>query len=241
MKRRRRHSIAFGALIMLLAACGPKVSFFGDSELFRSADKVVAAQTGAGMATSTVVYASIGCGLMPSGDTADCPAGATQAAVNSFWRTQITADIASGAPAYVQVELGIDDGVWQTPATLAGYKKRIERFVSWLPAGVPVLWDNIPAMAPVFETNFRIVNKALARAAAETPNLHVVDLRTAFTGHWPAWFESDQLHYNDAGEFAFALVNCQALNAVSAALDPAGVGIDAPCDPNYGLVSRVSF
>ena len=125
-----------------------------------------------------------------------------------------------------------------------GYKKRIERFISWLPPGVPVLWDNIPAMSPAFDPtldqNYQIVNRALGRAAAETPNLYIVDLRTPFAGHWPDWYQSDQLHYNDTGQYEFALVNCQELNTVSAALDPQPIGVDAPCDPNYGSTTTVA-
>ena len=172
------------------------------------------------------------------------PRRRTQKAVNTYWRTSIATNVAWGAPAYVQVELGINDAIWQPSANLAGYKKRIERFISWLPPGVPVLWDNIPAMSPAFDPtldqNYQIVNRALGRAAAETPNLYIVDLRTPFAGHWPDWYQSDQLHYNDTGQYEFALVNCQELNTVSAALDPQPIGVDAPCDPNYGSTTTVA-
>jgi hypothetical protein len=243
MVRGARGPIMLVSLVLVLAACAPKVSFFGDSELSESTAKVIAAQTGPDGSTTTSVSVGIGCGLLPNG-ASTCPAGTTQRAVDAFWKHTIATDMGGGAPAYVQVELGIDDAIWYHAAKLQDYKARIERFISWLPPGVPVLWDNIPFMAPTWDLKvdrrYQIVNQALAAAAAETSTLHVVDLRTPFAGHYPEWFQSDQLNYNDSGQYTFALVNCQALDAVSAALDPNHTGVAAPCDPDFGGAVRRS-
>jgi lysophospholipase L1-like esterase len=155
---------------------------------------------------------------MPSGDRVHCRAGATQLEVDRYWEQSIARAQPNGAPAYVEVELGINDAVWHTSAQLVDYERRIRQFLSWLPAGVPVLWDNIPAMAPVAspgaDTNYRVVNAALAAVATTNPALHIVDLRASFAGHWPAWFQADRLHYNAKGQYEFALVNCNALRAL---------------------------
>jgi hypothetical protein len=232
MRFGRRMVVVMLAVAPLLASCTPRVAFFGDSELDLSREEVVAAQTGPDQSTNTVVYGEIGCGLTPPGDTHDCHAGSTQADVDRYWKELIADDVSKGRPAYIQVELGIDDAFSQTSSELQTYASRIRRFLSWLPAGVPVLWDNIPAMAPApapdIDTNFRIINRALARVARSSSVLHVVDLRRAFKGHWPDWFRDDQLHYNDVGQRKFARVNCEALNDLSAAN---GSAVGAPCHP----------
>ena len=224
------------AAALVLTGCGPKVTFWGDSELGFSSDKVVAAQSGPETSTQTFVYANPGCGLLPNA-AATCSAGSTQSAVNAYWKHNIATDDAAGAPAFVQVELGINDAMWYSAAQLENYKTRVERFVSWLPAGVPCCGTTSRTWRhrsnPRLDQKLQIVNAELVAAAAETPRLHIVDVRTPFAGHYPEWWQSDLLHFNDAGQYTFALVNCQALDALSAALDPKGIGVAAPCDPNF--------
>lgn len=231
MRRARRTAVVVLALSPLLAACGPRVVFWGDSELYYSSAEVVSAQVGPEQSTDTVVYAKFGCGLMPSGDTNDCRAGSTQAEVDRYWKLVIGNDAASGKPGFIEVELGLNDAFWHTTAEVATYATRIRHFLKWLPAGVPVLWDNIPAIAPDVDAKSQVINQALRRVARSTPVLHVVDVRTRFMGHWPGWFQPDHVHFDQKGQNEFAIVNCRALNTVSAALDPRGVGVGAACDP----------
>jgi GDSL-like Lipase/Acylhydrolase family len=228
--------LSLALLSPALAACGRDrltVSFFGDSELDHSKADVIAAQNAH---IVTTIYAEPGCGLMVDGYIDDArhrhycnrSRNSTQANVDRFWRNKIAYAESHERPRYVQVELGLNDAGWHSTAELVNYKDRVKRFVSLLPASTRVLWDNLPDMNPADKPKFDAIDRALNDAAAETPNLHIVDVRSVFAGRWPKWYlPNDPTHFNDTGQYEFARVNCLALVAQSANK------IDSNCDPRH--------
>ncbi len=224
--------LAAVVIAMLTSSC-VLTQVYGDSELMVSQGSLFAAQSGNG-ATFTDSHPDYGCGLMP--DTELCArAGSTQTMVDEYQQKVITnSQIPRWSPSYVEVEFGIDDARTYSVADLTDYKTRIENFLGWLPAGVPVLWDDLPSMDPTYAATYQAINDALAAAASERPQLYIVGLKSVFAGHWldapnpsDVWFQTDGVHYNEDGQRAFALANCQKLIAVSAAL---GTPITPNCD-----------
>lgn len=236
----RGRAVASAVVVVLLstlASCSSSsrltVDFFGDSELDHARAQILIDQD---THARTVVYAEPGCGLLVDGPFPFALPGyrycnhdenTTQARVDAFWKREITAAEAHDKPRYIEVELGLND-TGHTVVQLTDFWKQIEQFLSWLPRGTPVLWDNLPDLGPALAPQFRAVDRALDAVRAETPNLYVVDVRAAFKGHWPQWFGPDRVHLNQDGQQAFAKVNCEALMRIS------GGKVGTNCDAGAG-------
>jgi lysophospholipase L1-like esterase len=72
-----------------------------------------------------------------------------------------------------------------------------------------VYWVNIKDYSKI-PPDPNAVNDAITAATKRWPNLHVIDLNDAFRGH-SAWLASDDIHFTDAGNAAFASLIVDAL------------------------------
>jgi hypothetical protein len=132
-----------------------------------------------------------------------------------YWQVRLPQVLAAVQPDVILIELGVNDTDRPGTATTTGYAnygQKINWLLDLLPAGVPVLWSNLPcALEPVARrTGCAAVNWALALAQSR---LTLINWSAAASGH-PGYFIPGQVHLTDAGYTAYAVTVVRALDAL---------------------------
>lgn len=133
-----------------------------------------------------------------------------------FWGIKLGEIFTKVDPDAIVVNLGVNDTKSPGEEDTVGYYKygkKIDWFMSKLPADTPVFWTTLPCTIieqPRLE-GCQNVNIQLALAPARWPNLTVLKWQVAANSH-PEYIGTDGVHYTPVGQKAYA-------NFVTSALD----------------------
>lgn len=130
-----------------------------------------------------------------------------------FWKLKLAGAFTKVQPDAIVTELGINDALTQGTATTTGYMsygKKIDWFMSLIPASTPVYWTNLPcAVEPaLYQTGCMQINYHLSLAKNRWPNLTVINWAGTANYH-PEYMDATmpvdyRVHYSDAGYSAWS-------------------------------------
>lgn len=197
--RIKLRNAALALTLAVTAGCGQLVSVWGDSQTQNGAANITSQYSDP---TAVDIRARPGCGfygnpICPIPDWAP-----VVAAARSNYQQQNT------PVACFVVHLGLNDALWKTDLATRNYALVLDRFLKLFPSTDKIVWLNEPyAQAPTLpglDARLQFLNAELVKAASRFPNLTVWDLRTHFSGRFPAWYAADGFHFNQPGLVAYA-------------------------------------
>jgi hypothetical protein len=130
-----------------------------------------------------------------------------------YWKLKLAGAFTKIQPDAIVTDLGINDALTQGTATTQGYMsygKKIDWFMSLVPANTTVFWTNLPcAVEPAqYQTGCAQINYHLSLAKSRWSNLTVINWAGTANYH-PEYMDSTmpvdyRVHYNDAGYSAWS-------------------------------------
>ena len=225
--------IAALALVVLIAGCFTLVSasattsydvlmdarvrgpvlFIGDSNETRAATAITLALTGRQDAYLPIMVSRVGQGIR---GRVGC-----LCANSDYWKYKI-ANVLAAVPnvSAVVIDLGINDADMPGTATTIGYSSyaaKIDWLLKLLPAGVPIMWTNLPcSIEPArFQTGCNAVNLALSVERTKSPNLTIPNWSLVALNRTD-FIEPDDVHLSEAGYTNWATLVVHALDSRTA-------------------------